>query len=174
MLEAAKIEQLSKIIGEFIGQAVCGAQMAAFRAGGLPWDDPQYNPGKIVMLYRYFNTCWASLVRNDDPYVTETFTKIHHLLPEESPLCLFHLILNLSAICLQQPLEIGFSTPKSQRVATNKAFVDVLRNMMKQMYSDEAESLVSHYYSNKPAHLCENFKFSEIAAQDPSPIWTMS
>eukprot|EP01098_Paradermamoeba_levis_P008694 TRINITY_DN3598_c0_g1_i4.p1 TRINITY_DN3598_c0_g1~~TRINITY_DN3598_c0_g1_i4.p1 ORF type:complete len:146 (+),score=21.16 TRINITY_DN3598_c0_g1_i4:56-493(+) len=139
-----------------------------------PWDDPQYNSQKIAMLCSYFNTCWASLVRNEDPYITETFTKIHHLLPEESPLCVFHLIFGVSAKCLEQPLEIGFSTPKSQRVATNKAFVDVLRNMMRQMYSDQADSLVSSYYSIKPPHLCEGFKFSEIAAQDPSPIWTLN
>jgi hypothetical protein len=160
-------------IGAFLGQAVTGVQVGLFRAQGIPIEEQ--NMFKVACLANYLNGCWRSLIVNDDDYVTSTISSIiNEHLPEESPLCLFHVFFHICQVLLNKSYDIEFSTPLEERTATNVAYVTVLRQILTSMYTAEAKTLAESYYDDRGNHECRGFKLSEIREQDPSPIWTFS
>lgn len=47
---------------------------------------------KVGMLAKYLNDCWASLVGDSDPFVVSNIRAIIECIPDEAPLCLFHML----------------------------------------------------------------------------------
>eukprot|EP01097_Dermamoeba_algensis_P009635 TRINITY_DN6866_c0_g1_i1.p1 TRINITY_DN6866_c0_g1~~TRINITY_DN6866_c0_g1_i1.p1 ORF type:complete len:171 (-),score=2.83 TRINITY_DN6866_c0_g1_i1:40-552(-) len=167
-MQEEKVEALADILGEFCCQAACGVQISAFRALNLSCTES--SDIKMVLLCQYLNGCFESLVQGSDPFVTTTFAKIHQIIPDESPLCLMHLIKAIAESCINLKLQMGFSSTPTN---ASPGWIDVFRNILTTVYTKHAKELATKFFRERPPHNCSNFKFTEVHSQDPSPIWTL-
>lgn len=161
-------------LGSFCAQSVTGVQIGMFRAAGIdPFsEDENIQAFKQQSIARYLNDCWRSLILQDDEFVTNTFQKLYNLVPNESPLCLFHKVMVVACTILNERPEIGFSTPPAERVPSNVGYVDCFRNVLSHCYKEAAKTKISELYSAAEAiaHQCSGPKFPDIPNENPNEL----
>lgn len=165
------IKKVIPILSKFTAQTVTGVQISAFTQLAISYD--KYTDVKELLLVTYLNDCWQSLILKKDKYVVKTFYKIHKYLPDVSPLCMFHIIKEMASQCLQKKLEIGFSIPPKNRIPTNEAFVNTLRNILGQIYENISGDMIKSYL-DKHTHECTNAKIGAIHDLESTPIWVIN
>ena len=164
---------LLDVLCGFTAQAATGVTMAFWRGRGIPYDSANHVNMKHAALASYLNDCWKSLIVGDDEYVTETFQKLSVELPNESPLCLIHKVFAVGSYIISNPPPIGSSTPKEQRVPSNAAYTDCLRNMLSGISKDIAGELFKNLFENEQEHHCSGPKLANIHQEDPNePIFS--
>ncbi|CBH14121.1 uncharacterized protein TEOVI_000200000 [Trypanosoma equiperdum] len=92
----------------FLTQACCGTIVALHRMGGM--EVMLYKEQLVVMLTRYFNSCWNSLLSGDDPYVVESFNMMKH----DNPGCVMRYLFSVGTSVLpdEPPQEIARYSPE--------------------------------------------------------------
>lgn len=146
-------EKLENLV-EFSAKSIADAQISVFKTHGYKYANVSEKSliAKHSYLADYFNKCWKSLILQDDPIICDTFKKIHQNLPNESPLCIFVILLDISLDVMNDVPTIGSSTKKSQQVPQNTIYVNTLHAMLKQLYRDVL--FLNFRIIFKPSHIC--------------------
>ena len=158
-------EQLTKSVCDYLVQAVCGMHMAVYRRFNLMPGEDSGNM-KVGMFAHYLNNCFRSLIVEDDPFVVESFTKIFVQMPEESPVCFFHVLFALGKILLDRADEYQFPSSDPE--------VDALREMLMTGIEMQATDLVRKWVDELSGHSCTGIPFERICEEDPDqPFFTL-
>lgn len=154
----------------FAAQAYTGTQISLFKDCGLPYDcvGPKSMRVKEVSLGKYLDTCWKSLILDDDPFVSKNFNSIHQQLPQESPICLMQLIYNTGLHIFSNPPTIASSSSKSKRNQKNQDYVETLREMLFNIYKEECFDHFSKILDENHKCIQSEPSFDTITKSDPN------
>ncbi|KAL9647768.1 hypothetical protein ABK040_001368 [Willaertia magna] len=127
---------------DFLTQALCGTIIALKRCG-IEQTTTNYKGVVRAQFANYLNMCWISLLKQDDNYVIDTFTKINH----KSPICLIHAMMFIgNQILPEEPILIGSSSKVPNLDLTRNLISEICRNALQQM---DLEELLGHECSGK-------------------------
>src|SRR5690242_14733474 len=122
---------------------------------------------KKAFFARYLNMTWKSLILKDDTFINDTFATIHTFLPQESPLCMIHKIMQFGCACLDTPLQIGISGDPS-----TKAYLDTLRPIINAAYTQNSKRMFMILYKQPHEHNCTGPKLQNLSQENPEePIF---
>jgi hypothetical protein len=167
----AKFEEALSDMVEFLAQSLTGVYMGLFRCAGISPSvrDAQTINFRKASLAQYYNGIWKSLILKDDEYVVTTFTKIHSVLVDESPLCLIHKFFAIGCFIFEN-VPINCSTMDH----TNPASLPPLRALLNEILKSYSRQALTPLI--KADHKCDGPKFSTLSqTEDPNgPIFTLS
>ena len=170
--------KLFKLIGAFMGQAIAGIHIALYKAMQIELDNHAMNSKKMLLLAKYLNDCWETLVRGTDPFIHDHIAAMIAIIPDESPKCLFHLFFKLGTHAIENvnPLELCGKIPisKQRRVSSNPDYISYLETVATARITKECERVAAMFFRQRGEHLCTAPQWSAIHEQNPRPLWVLN